>query len=185
MSYDFDLFVIGGGSGGLRLRAYDGVSRAAFNVGVNPGTGTGGMNSYALITAVFGSGTPDTTPPTVSITSPSNNASIMPGFAIAVQAADDVAISKVELRIDALREQVQAHGDDVDVAGALAIAEQGAFDPLGARHQRQLRRSGLRRTAEQVHRRFQSRSLLRQILLRGGHQLNTRSSRWIISSRPR
>ncbi|MEP6862976.1 MAG: Ig-like domain-containing protein [Deltaproteobacteria bacterium] len=65
-----------------------------------PGTGTSAMNSYALIMAVFGAGTPDTTPPTVSITSPSNNASIMPGFAIAVQAADDVAISKVELRID-------------------------------------------------------------------------------------
>jgi len=65
-----------------------------------PGTGSSAMNSYALIMATFGSGTPDTTPPTVSITSPSNNASIMPGFAISVQAADDVAISKVELRID-------------------------------------------------------------------------------------
>lgn len=30
-----------GGTGGLRLRANDGVSRAAFNVGVNPSTGTG------------------------------------------------------------------------------------------------------------------------------------------------
>jgi autotransporter-associated beta strand protein len=28
-------------TGGLRLRAFDGVSRAVFNVGVNPGTGTG------------------------------------------------------------------------------------------------------------------------------------------------
>jgi hypothetical protein len=65
-----------------------------------PGTGSSAMNSYALILATFGSGTPDTTPPTVSIASPSNNASIMPGFAIAVQASDDVAISKVELRID-------------------------------------------------------------------------------------
>ena len=39
-----------------------------------------------------------------------------------------------------MREQVQGHGDDVDVAGALAIAEQGALDPLCARHQRKLRR---------------------------------------------
>ena len=39
-----------------------------------------------------------------------------------------------------MREQVQGHGDDVDVAGALAIAEQSALDPLGARHQRELRR---------------------------------------------
>ena len=64
------------------------------------GTGNSAMNSYALILATFGAGTPDTTPPTVSITSPSNNASIMPGFAIAVQAADDVSIAKVELTID-------------------------------------------------------------------------------------
>ena len=53
---------------------------------------------------------------------------------------DRVDVAEVELRIDPLREQVQRHGDDVDVAGALAIAEQGALDPLGARHQRELRR---------------------------------------------
>ena len=39
-----------------------------------------------------------------------------------------------------LREQVQRHGHDVDIAGALAIAEQGAFDPVGAGHQREFRR---------------------------------------------
>jgi len=65
-----------------------------------PGTGTGGMNSYALIMAVFGSGTPDTTPPTVSITSPTNKASVMPGFTVNVNASDDVAIAKVDLTVD-------------------------------------------------------------------------------------
>ena len=53
---------------------------------------------------------------------------------------DRVDVAEVELRIDPLGEHVERHGDDVDVAGALAIAEQGALDPLGARHQRQLRR---------------------------------------------
>jgi len=59
-----------------------------------PGTGSSAMNSYALIMATFGAGTPDTTPPTVSFTAPANNASVMPGFAITVQASDDVSISK-------------------------------------------------------------------------------------------
>jgi len=67
-----------------------------------PGTGSTAMNSYALIMATFGAGTPDTTPPTVSIASPSNNASVMPGFAITVQASDDVSISKVEVKIDGM-----------------------------------------------------------------------------------
>ena len=53
---------------------------------------------------------------------------------------DRVDVAEVELGIDPLREQVQGHGDDVDVAGALAIAEQRALDPLGAGHQRELRR---------------------------------------------
>ena len=61
---------------------------------------TASMNSYALILATFGSGVPDTTPPTVSITSPSNNGSVMPGFAIAANAADDVGITKVEFKLD-------------------------------------------------------------------------------------
>ena len=53
---------------------------------------------------------------------------------------DRVDVAEIELRIDPLREQVQRHGDDVDVAGALAVAEQRPFDPLGAGHQRELRR---------------------------------------------
>ena len=51
-----------------------------------------------------------------------------------------VDVADVQFWIDPLREQVQGHGDDVDVAGALAIAEQCAFHTLGARHQRKLRR---------------------------------------------
>lgn len=65
-----------------------------------PGTGANAMNSYALIMATFGSGVPDTTAPTVSFTSPSNNGSVMPSFAITVNAADDIGITKVEFKLD-------------------------------------------------------------------------------------
>ena len=44
----------------------------------------------------------------------------------------------VEPGIDALAEQIERQGDDIDIAGALAIAEQRALDPVGAGHHRQL-----------------------------------------------
>ena len=58
--------------------------------------------------------------------------------------ADVADMGKIELRVDALR--IQIHGDDhdVDVAGALAVAEQRAFHALGARHHAELRRGGRR-----------------------------------------
>jgi hypothetical protein len=46
-------------------------------------------------------------------------------------------IRAIELRIDALREHVQRHRHDIDIAGALAIAEQRALDTVGAGQQRQ------------------------------------------------
>ena len=42
------------------------------------------------------------------------------------------------MRIDALRIEVHGHRDDVHVAGALAVAEQRAFDAVGAREQAEL-----------------------------------------------
>ena len=45
---------------------------------------------------------------------------------------------EVDLRVDALAEQVHAEGDQADVAGALAVAEQAALDAVGAGHHRQL-----------------------------------------------
>jgi hypothetical protein len=53
-------------------------------------------------------------------------------------AADLVDIGKVELRIDALRVQVQRQRDQVNVAGALAVAEETALDAVGARHDSEL-----------------------------------------------
>ena len=46
----------------------------------------------------------------------------------------------VEPGIDALAEQVQRQGHDIDIAGALAIAEQRALDPVGAGHHAELGR---------------------------------------------
>ena len=53
-------------------------------------------------------------------------------------AADVVDRREVDLRVDALAEQVHAQGDQVDVAGALALPEQAALDTVRARHDGQL-----------------------------------------------
>jgi Zn-dependent metalloprotease len=42
----------------------------------------------------------DTTPPTVTITSPTDGARVLAGFAVTVEASDDVAVDRVELAID-------------------------------------------------------------------------------------
>ena len=47
-------------------------------------------------------------------------------------AADLVDVGEVDLGVDALAEQVHAQGHEVDVAGALAVAEQAALDAVGA-----------------------------------------------------
>ncbi|MNM69437.1 hypothetical protein D3C81_810330 [compost metagenome] len=52
--------------------------------------------------------------------------------------AHAVDVGEVQLRVDALGVHVQRHGDQVDVAGALAVAEQAAFHAVGAGHQAQL-----------------------------------------------
>jgi hypothetical protein len=65
-----------------------------------PNTGSAQENSVAVITATFGSGTPDTTPPTVHITSPANGAQVQMGFAITADVADDRAVTAAQLQID-------------------------------------------------------------------------------------
>ena len=49
-----------------------------------------------------------------------------------------IDVREIQMRIDTLGEQVETQGDDVDIAGALAIAEQRAFDPVGPGHHRHL-----------------------------------------------
>eukprot|EP01135_Chromosphaera_perkinsii_P010801 Nk52_evm1s2236 gene=Nk52_evmTU1s2236 len=41
-------------------------------------------------------------------------------------------VGEVDLRVDALAEEVQAQRHEVHVAGALAVAEQAALDAVGA-----------------------------------------------------
>ena len=45
---------------------------------------------------------------------------------------------KSRLRIDALRVHVEGEGDEIDVAGALAVAEEAALDAVGAGHEAEL-----------------------------------------------
>jgi len=64
------------------------------------GTGGATQNEVSTITALFGSNMPDTTPPTVSITAPANNASVMPGFSITATGADDQGLAGLEAKLD-------------------------------------------------------------------------------------
>jgi hypothetical protein len=58
--------------------------------------------------------------------------------AVLGHSAQGVDVGDVELRVDALAEQVHRQRHDVDVAGALPVAEQRALDPVGAGHHTQL-----------------------------------------------
>lgn len=58
------------------------------------------QNEIQVITSLFGSAAPDTTPPTVAITSPANNASVMPGFTVTATVTDDQAVASAELTLD-------------------------------------------------------------------------------------
>ena len=49
-----------------------------------------------------------------------------------------VDVREVEARVDAVHEEVERQGDDVDVARALAVPEQRALDALAARHEGEL-----------------------------------------------
>src|SRR6185312_2177023 len=55
-------------------------------------------------------------------------------------ALDGVEVAEVDLRVDALSEQVDAECDQVDVAGTLTVAEQAALDAVGAGHVAELGR---------------------------------------------
>lgn len=58
------------------------------------------QNEVSLITSLFGGGAPDTTAPTVTITSPANNASVMPGFAISATGMDNGGLGQLEAKLD-------------------------------------------------------------------------------------
>ena len=52
--------------------------------------------------------------------------------------ADLRQIGKIDLWVHALGEHVQAQSDEIDVAGALAVAKQAALDAVRAGHKAQL-----------------------------------------------
>jgi MYXO-CTERM domain-containing protein len=61
------------------------------------------QNEVSVIKALFGASTggpPDTTPPTVAITSPANNASVAPGFMVTATVTDTVSVASAELKVD-------------------------------------------------------------------------------------
>ena len=60
--------------------------------------------------------------------------------AVLHRATDLVDVGEVDLRVDALAEQVHPQGHQADVAGALAVPEQAALDAVGAGHHGQLGR---------------------------------------------
>ena len=64
------------------------------------GTGSAKMNSYALVMATFGSSAPDTVPPTINITYPTEGAQVTPGFPVRADIMDDRIVAKAEFRLD-------------------------------------------------------------------------------------
>jgi uncharacterized protein (TIGR03382 family) len=64
-------------------------------------TGSAQENDYQLVLATFGSSAPDTTPPTVSISSPKTGAVVMSGFTITADINDsDGFVASAQLKID-------------------------------------------------------------------------------------
>ena len=55
-----------------------------------------------------------------------------------VDVAEMGEMTEIELRVNALCVHIQAHGDDIHIAGALAVAKERALHALGACQQRQL-----------------------------------------------
>jgi hypothetical protein len=55
-----------------------------------------------------------------------------------VDIADGVDVAEIEPGVDAVRVEVQRDRDDVEVAGALAVAEERALDAVGAGEQAEL-----------------------------------------------
>jgi MYXO-CTERM domain-containing protein len=64
------------------------------------GNGQATQNEITVISQLFGASAPDTTPPTVTITAPTNNASVMPGFTVTANVTDDQAVASAELKLD-------------------------------------------------------------------------------------
>ena len=78
--------------------------------GINGQTCRPNQNSVALLGERLGTKTGDTTPPTVNLTYPSNNATVPPGFQVKATAADNLIVSNAKLYIDGTMADMQASG---------------------------------------------------------------------------
>ena len=73
------------------------INNSTANKVTNPGTGS----PNRLLDSLFGGGAPgDTTPPSTSITSPANGATVSGTTTVSATASDDVGVSRVELFVD-------------------------------------------------------------------------------------
>ena len=88
--------------------------------------------------------------------------------AVLDDAAHPVDVGEVELGVDSLAEEVEREGDEVDVAGPLALAEEAAFDAVDAGQHGQLGRGDARAAVVVVVRRkhdvFASREVSAHVL---------------------
>ena len=72
------------------------ISNTTANKVTNPGTGS----PNRLLYSVFGAAPGDTTPPTTSITSPANGATVSGTVTVSANASDSVGVTRVELYVD-------------------------------------------------------------------------------------
>ncbi|HEY5950647.1 MAG TPA: Ig-like domain-containing protein [Kofleriaceae bacterium] len=65
-------------------------------------TGSAKMNSWAVVMSTFGSSAPDTVPPTLQITYPTEGAQVTAGFPVQATIMDDRTVDKAEFRLDGM-----------------------------------------------------------------------------------
>ena len=91
--------------------------------GINGSTCRANQNSVALLNERLGTKTGDTTAPTGSITSPSPNATVPPGFNVYVNAADNVAVTSAKLFVDGTQADMKTGTGPFTFTTASTISE--------------------------------------------------------------
>jgi len=112
----------------------DCITKNADNIGI-VGIGGGRINAYK---AVLCSGSPnDTTPPTVSITSPANGSTVSGSVNVAANASDNVGVARVEFYVDSVLQSTDATSpygftwDSTKVVNGNHSIDARAFDAAG------------------------------------------------------
>lgn len=91
--------------------------------GINGQTCRTNQNSVALLSERLGLRTGDTTPPTLSLTYPSNNAIVPPGFQVKATATDNMIVSNAKLYVDGTMAAMQATGGPFVFTTATSLAD--------------------------------------------------------------